>query len=72
MIYSVLYLGGPKNGEVEYRHSPPSQRVPVYAFADAELVCADEQVIDKLGHYERDEAGEGDDCKHYAYWWCPA
>jgi hypothetical protein len=72
MTYNALYLGGPRHCECESSSTPPSQRVPVYAEAeDFDGQCADEQVTRKLGHYERSDAGETEDTKHYVYHWIP-
>lgn len=63
------FVGGP--WDAKHDHVPvviPTQRVFVYADAAPDVVCADEQVIDLLGHYERAEKlGET-----YVYDWRPA
>lgn len=48
------FVDGPWAGQRDDDYSAvPSQRVPVYADPPNSAVCADEQVIKKLGHYER-------------------
>lgn len=55
MRSSVIYfIDGPWEGRT--REDPtvvPSEVIPVYAEADSGVVCADEQVIKKLGRYRK-------------------
>lgn len=48
------FIGGPWHGEI--RDEPtvvPSELIPVFADADSDVVCADEQVIVRLGGYRK-------------------
>jgi len=64
------YYGGPKDGtHDEHPHPVPAQVIPVYADADPLAVCADEQVVHKLGEYHK--AGWRH-MRGYLYKWVPA
>lgn len=70
-VSRIVFIDGPKNGEVRDNISGPvpTQRIPVYALANSGMQCDDEQVTYLEGHYERFEITENG----YAYYgWHPA
>ena len=61
------FSGGPWNHrEAPVMTAVPSQRVSVYADPPEGAVCADEQVTQLLGHYEKTSAGSP-----WQYAWIP-
>lgn len=50
----MFFIGGPWDGQTRTYPSPvPSEVIPVYDDTGAGMVCADEQVVTKLGHYRK-------------------
>ena len=54
-----IFTGGPWSGQVRPNYQPvPSRLIRVFAEADSEMTCADEQVTKLLGYYTRDRLSE--------------
>ena len=54
-----IYIDGPWAGQVHQNYSPvPTRLIRVFAEADSEMTCADEQVTKLLGYYTRDRLSE--------------
>lgn len=70
MVGRIVFIDGPKNGDVQQNLGGPvpTQRIPIYALANSGMQCDDEQVTKLEGHYERFEITENG----YAYYsWVP-
>jgi hypothetical protein len=64
----LVFVGGPWSGE--HRDTPtviPSRVVKVFSEPDTELVCADEQVVEFVGRYWRQDHSADDGS--YIYYW---